>query len=332
MKRVLVFRLALVVLFFLCAALILAALPKLMDLVQPVSGLPESLSAEQPPPVEKTPLTEKEPPSGEEVPPPPPADEPDSPAPEPPSSAAAEEQPLPPAEQPASSVAEGPVSSGAEQPAAPAEESPASTPEPPPPPAEEQPERPVTPPKEGEEWALRLVNWQNPLPMDFEPEYEAVQNRFVMDKRVAPIARQMIADAWAQGVTLVVNSAYRPYSAQQRVYNTRFQQYLDEGRSEQEARWLTDSYVAAPGCSEHQLGLAMDIVAAGEGEGSGGWLAAHAPDYGFILRYPADKTEITHTAYESWHYRYVGVTVAREITARGLCLEEYLAKLEEAAG
>lgn len=258
------------------------------------------------------------------------------------------EEPPPPVEESASSIAEGSFSEEALPPPPAGESAPAAQTPPPvteehpreetPPPLEESPPPVVAPPiPELEppppelfppwdaEWALRLVNWENPLPVDFEPEYEVVQNRFVMDKRVAPVARQMIADALTQGITLVVNSAYRPYSSQQIVYNTRFQKYLDEGRSEEEARWLTNSYVAIPGYSEHQLGLALDIVAVADREGADGWLAAHAPDYGFILRYPADKTALTHTAYESWHYRYVGVPAAREITSQGLCLEEYLA-------
>lgn len=211
----------------------------------------------------------------------------------------------------------------AESEISPAESSPASGAEEPSP---SEPETPAPiPPQEPEAWMLRLVNWENPLPVDFEPEYEAVQNRFVMDKRVAWIVRQMIADAQTQGITLILNSAYRPYSAQQQVYSARYQKHLAEGRTEQEARWLTNSYVAIPGYSEHQLGLAMDIIAVSGGKRADSWLVDHAPEYGFILRYPEGKTEITHTAYESWHYRYVGVPTAREITDRGLCLEEYLA-------
>lgn len=229
-----------------------------------------------------------------------------------------------PPPEPSSPEGTSPAETVSSQGSAPAPETGTSPPEEPPAPPPPRPQR-VLPPVEGGDWTLRLVNRANPLPADFEPEYEAVQNRFVMDKRIAPVVRQMIADAQAEGVTLVVNSAYRPYYSQQLVYDNRYQKYLEEGKSEEEARVLTDSYVAVPGCSEHQLGLAMDIVASGDDKSDGGWLANNAPDYGFILRYPEDKTHITHTAYESWHYRYVGVPTAREITDRGLCLEEYLA-------
>lgn len=314
MKRNLFLQLMLVGLFFACAALLFAVLPELFHVVRAEEGTPVSSLTGEPLPPEREiisagrELHPQKPVSSREEAPPPPEGE-SSPAAEPASSSSAAPEPPP-----------------------------SSTAEPPPESESAAPLPPYTPPQnlpipEGEEkWALRLVNWQNPLPMDFAPEYEEVQNRFVMDKRVAPIARRMIADAWAQGVTLVVNSGYRPYSAQQTVYNNRYQKYLDEGRTEEEARRLTDSYVAIPGYSEHQLGLALDIVAVQDSPTAITWLADHAQDYGFILRYPADKTAITHTAYESWHYRYVGVTVAQEITAQELCLEEYLARREAAAG
>jgi len=298
MRRVLSILLALEMALFLGTGLVFAMLPETAGMIRQAGDLWENSPAEGGPPA--GPALAGPSPAAEEAAP--------SPASEMPSSAAAEETPAPVAEEPPSSAAEKSLPpAGASGPAAGGYAPPQNLPVP------------------EEEWALRLVNWENPLPMDFEPECEEVQNHFVMDKRVAPVARRMILDAWDQGVTLIVNSAYRPYSAQRRVYDARFQKYLAGGSSEEEARRLTESYVAVPGYSEHQLGMAMDIVAVQDSEMAKGWLAAHAPEYGFILRYPEDKTEITHTAYESWHYRYVGVAAAREITARGLCLEEYLA-------
>lgn len=310
------FRILLALLLCVSAGLVFVILLEPHKSPQLVGGSPEvacmgrevPLPVEEPLPPQESPLSPVTPPAEPEtspaeteVPPAAPSLPPEG-----------EQSPPPTAEEGPSAPAEV-VSPPAEEPPAPAPESPA--------PAQAEP----IPPQEPEAWMLRLVNWENPLPVGFEPEYEAIQNRFVMDKRVATIARQMIADAQAQGVTLVVNSAYRPYSAQQQVYNAWFQKYLAEGRTEQEARRLTESYVAVPGYSEHQLGLAMDIVAVANGERVDSWLVDHAPEYGFILRYPEGKTSITHTAYESWHYRYVGVPTAREITDRGLCLEEYLA-------
>lgn len=325
MKRILYILLALAVVLFLGTVLVFAALPENVETAWPLSGAQAknspviiSRAEKLSPASEESSQIQEAAPLAEQTTVSPVEEEP---------SPAGEETP-PPAEETASSQA--------------AEEAPSSSSEAPPAPASEeatpQPEqtgpavREYTPPQnlpipEGEErWALRLVNWENPLPWDFAPEYEEVQNRFVMDKRVAPIARRMILDAWDQGVTLIVNSGYRPYSAQQTVYDARYQKHLAEGRTEAEAKWLTESYVAIPGYSEHQLGLALDIVAVQDSETAKGWLAAHAQDYGFILRYPKDKVEITHTAYESWHYRYVGIAAAQEITSRGLCLEEYLAE------
>lgn len=299
MKRNLFLQLMLVGLFFVCAALLFAVLPELFHVVRAEEGAPVSSLTGEPLPPEREIIS-----AGREL-------HPQKPA-------SSREETPPPPEGESSPAAEPPPSS--------------SEAEPPPESESAAPLPPYTPPQnlpipEGEEkWALRLVNWQNPLPMDFAPEYEEVQNRFVMDKRVAPIARRMILDAWDQGVTLVVNSGYRPYSAQQTVYNNRYQKYLAEGRTEEEARRLTDSYVAIPGYSEHQLGLALDIVAVQDSPTAITWLADHAQDYGFILRYPEDKTAITRTAYESWHYRYVGIAAAQEIKERGLCLEEYLAE------
>ncbi len=184
MKRIFYLRLLPVVLFCLGTALVLGLLPALFDTVLPVAGPP----AQGAPAARETPVAQKDPPPVS--------------------------SPVPSA--PAPSAPEGPASTEKAPPSAP--EAPVSSREPEPPSSTpEVPAGPVTPPKAGEEWAVRLVNWENPLPMDYEPAYEVVQNRFVMDSRAAPAARRMIADAWAQGVTLVVNSAYRPYSAQQRV-------------------------------------------------------------------------------------------------------------------
>ena len=93
------------------------------------------------------------------------------------------------------------------------------------------------------------------------------------------------------------------------------------------ARWYAEKWVAVPGTSEHQLGIAVDINA--DGINSSGsevytWLAEHAHEYGFIQRYPEDKTEITGINYEPWHYRYVGEDVAKEMFEEDVCLEEYI--------
>ena len=98
----------------------------------------------------------------------------------------------------------------------------------------------------------------------------------------------------------------------------------------------TARLIAVPGTSEHETGLAADIVtpsyqrldAGYAGTKAARWLLENAASYGFVLRYPEDKTEITGIDYEPWHYRYVGVEAAKEIMAQGLCLEEYAALRE----
>lgn len=199
------------------------------------------------------------------------------------------------------------------------------------------PEEPVSepeyvPPVPDGQWKLLLVNDTHTISEDFEPELEEVQGIYKMDIRVASIMRQMIADAKAQGVDLLVCSAYRPYSSQQRNFEASVTRYMQWGYSREQAETETLRLIAAPGSSEHQTGLAADIVtpsyqALDDGYAetdAARWLKANAASYGFILRYPQDKTEITHIDFEPWHYRYVGEEAAREIMSRGICLEEYL--------
>ena len=107
---------------------------------------------------------------------------------------------------------------------------------------------------------------------------------------------------------------------------------LAEGNDQQAAEDEAATVVARPGCSEHNTGLAVDVECADFADLDEGfrdtfayeWLMEHCAEYGFILRFPQDKEDITGVIYEPWHYRYVGVEAATEIMSRGLCLEEYL--------
>ena len=110
----------------------------------------------------------------------------------------------------------------------------------------------------------------------------------------------------------------------------KIEEYKNEGYPGAEAEELARQWVAVPGTSEHQLGIAVDINADNAGSSDDEvytWLAENSWQYGFIRRYPPDKTEITGTIYEPWHYRYVGKEAAREIASSGVCLEEYLENL-----
>jgi D-alanyl-D-alanine carboxypeptidase len=137
----------------------------------------------------------------------------------------------------------------------------------------------------------------------------------------------MLDDARNEGMHAEVVSGYRSAEEQQRMMDEKIAQYQDEGYSDERARAEAELWVAAPGTSEHHLGLAVDINADGinsTGEDVYGWLEENSHKYGFILRYPPGKTDITGILYEPWHYRYVGTPTATEIYHQGLCLEEYL--------
>lgn len=183
-------------------------------------------------------------------------------------------------------------------------------------------------------WELRLVNEENPLAEDYEPELATVQNGHQMDARVAPYMLELLAAAQADGVDLMVISAYRPYARQASNFERHVQGSIASGYSEAKAREIARKWIAYPGTSEHQAGLCADIVtptytALDEGYANttaAKWLLENAADFGFVLRYPKDKTEITTIAFEPWHYRYVGKEHAPKIMDAGVCLEEYLAE------
>ncbi|MBS6937271.1 MAG: M15 family metallopeptidase [Clostridium sp.] len=186
--------------------------------------------------------------------------------------------------------------------------------------------------KEKEEYYLLLANAENPLPQDWSIQTEEVQNGYEMDKRAAPAIREMIQAAKEDGVELMLCSAYRSVEKQQQLFDRSQQAYMAQGMSEEEAYAKTATETAIPGTSEHQTGLAADIVTptyqmldAGFADTPAGqWLSEHAAEYGFVLRYPQDKQEVTGIIYESWHYRFVGKTHAKLMKESGLCLEEYL--------
>ena len=184
---------------------------------------------------------------------------------------------------------------------------------------------------------LILANVDNPLPEDFEVgELETVQGNYKLDIRAASYAREMIADAKEDGITLQLCSSYRARSLQQTLFDNKYNYYISNGWNEADAYAKTATIIAIPGTSEHQTGLCMDVVTpsyqvldAGYAETDAAkWLAANAYKYGFILRYPKDKQEITKIIFEPWHYRFVGIENAKLIKDSGLCLEEYLETLE----
>ena len=185
-------------------------------------------------------------------------------------------------------------------------------------------------------WLLTLVNNNVKLPDGWEDTLEVKVADESTGKELATVAADAFINmknaAATEGIDLMLCSGYRTVEYQQSLFDAEKQKWLDKGSSEEEAYNQAKTVVAVPGYSEHNSGLAADIVtpkhqnldeAFGKTDAAK-WLFEHAPEYGFILRYPENKQAITGIIYEPWHYRYVGVENAKAITESGLCLEEYL--------
>lgn len=191
-----------------------------------------------------------------------------------------------------------------------------------------------------EDWTLILVNPWEALPENFEVELIQVDNEQLIDERVEEAWNNWKAAASEAGHNLFFASGYRTVERQESNFNNQFQAYLNEGMSEEEARERTMEYLTEPGHSEHHTGLALDIVdeewiVAGNGleteydtQPSQHWLVDTMADFGFILRYPEGKEEITGVQYEPWHFRYVGEENAKFIVEHDLVLEEYIELLQ----
>ena len=180
-------------------------------------------------------------------------------------------------------------------------------------------------------WNLILVNRNSYIPDDYKVELTELSNGEKVDSRIYPELQEMFNDARAQGYGLFVREGYRTQEEQQQLMDEKIEAYENEGKSKSEAKKLAEQWVAIPGTSEHQLGIAVDINADTTKSSSDdvyNWLAENAHTYGFIKRYPSNKTDITGVINEPWHYRYVGKEVASEIYSQGICLEEYIDTLD----
>ena len=182
-------------------------------------------------------------------------------------------------------------------------------------------------PPADESWKLVLVNATHPLPENFTVKLKELRNGQHVDERIYPELQQMFDDARAVEIYPYINESFRAAERQQEIMNNYIASYEAQGLSHAAAVEKAHTIVAEPGTSEHQLGLAVDIVAeyGADSTTTWQWLLENSWRYGFILRYPADKVDITGIDYEPWHFRYVGKEAAKEITERGLCLEEYVA-------
>ena len=184
---------------------------------------------------------------------------------------------------------------------------------------------------ESDDWNILLVNKQHPIPEDYDFNLGTISGGMKCDERIITPLFDMLRAANDDGVNLVICSPYRDMDRQTMLFSNKIDNYMENGMSYMDAYNLASQAVTVPGSSEHQIGLAVDIITdkyttldEGFGETAAGkWLAENSSDYGFILRYPKGKEEITSIEYEPWHFRYVGPDAARVITENDLCLEEF---------
>lgn len=181
-----------------------------------------------------------------------------------------------------------------------------------------------------------LVNDKNKLNEDYEPSnLVEVDIPFVdyieckqLEENTSNAAKEMFDDALNAGINIIATSGYRSYTVQENLYNSRVEKKGVE---------KTRQYTAEPGASEHQTGLAIDILSEDypyldegfENTDAFKWLINNCCNYGFILRYQRNKEDITGYNYEPWHFRYIGnKEVAQEIMEKGICFEEYITELK----
>lgn len=244
-----------------------------------------------------------------------------------------EPEPTQPSTESTSEPTEPPTESTSQPTQPPTESTPAPTP---PPtvgttaPTEALPDDPSIP----REVLLTLVNSTHTVPEDWTVDPVILNTGEAVDRRAYPGLQRMMDDCRAAGLDPVICSGYRTNEVQTQLYENRVKRWMRDNPdcTEDEAREGAAFWVARPGTSEHQLGFAVDIVSnsnwnldeSQERTATQRWLMQNSWRYGWILRYPTDKSDITKVGYEPWHYRYVGVEAARDIYESGLCLEEYL--------
>lgn len=181
-------------------------------------------------------------------------------------------------------------------------------------------------------WALILTNARYPIPEDYTVELKVLPGtEQSVDARIYDTTIQMLSDMKAEGLRPIVCSAYRTLDRQEILFNRKVKSYVKKGYSMEAAAREAQHVLSIPGSGEHCLGLAIDVCSQSyqrleegfEDTKEGKWLREHCADYGFILRYDKGKEESTGINYEPWHFRYVGVDVAKYIMEKGITLEEF---------
>lgn len=167
---------------------------------------------------------------------------------------------------------------------------------------------------------LTLVNYENTIPENWKVDLIHLNNGQSVDCRIYKDLMDMLQAAKKEGLNPLICSSYRTYEKQEDLYQNKVKKYLNQGYSKTEALDKAAFWVARPQTSEHQLGLAVDIVSLKnqrldhqqENTAEQHWLIQNSWKYGFILRYPTNKNNITKVGYEPWHYRYVGKVHAKK--------------------
>jgi len=185
------------------------------------------------------------------------------------------------------------------------------------------------------DWNLLLINKQHTIPEDYEFTLGTIKGSMRCDERIIEPLTQMFAAAKEDGVNLIVCSPYRDLARQEYLFDRKMKGFIRSGMSYVDAYKTASITVTVPGASEHQIGLAVDIISdtysaldiGFADTAAGQWLAQHSWEYGFILRYPLGKEDVTGIQYEPWHFRYVGVDAAKVITEEGITLEEFIENL-----
>lgn len=190
--------------------------------------------------------------------------------------------------------------------------------------------------EENVEWNLILVNRTHPVDEDYIAGITLTPliNGQSVDSRCYPDLQKMMDDCRAEGYSPVITSSFRTYQRQTDIFHQQVLTYMNQGMDRQTAEAETAKSVAIPGTSEHELGIAVDItdmddqrvISGMEEQPVQRWLMENSWRYGFILRYPVDKSDITGIVYEPWHYRYVGYEAAKYIYENEMTLEEYVAE------
>lgn len=187
-----------------------------------------------------------------------------------------------------------------------------------------------------DDWNYILVNDWNPLPAAFKPQLDVLDDGHQVDYRIVDDLVKMLSDAKEEGMDLLVCSAYRSYERQADLFGSSIEELMDQGLTYIDAYYKTREQYAVVSYSEHHTGLAVDIVGKShqmldERQGrtkEAIWLAENCARYGFILRYPKGKKNVTGIEYESWHFRYVGKEAAEFIDENDLTFEEFLKTAE----